>query len=475
MEENEWMLKNGADILSTASQALEHDLCDRCLGRLFGKSGFGLTNLERGRAARIMLALSYELLSSVEGKKDLAISGRLPVHRSKQVEEKSQGSVEEDDGWNRTGTMSLSDYLENDTRGSGCWLCQDVFDSVDEMAAAVLEASRSQEFSSFMIGCRMDPGSLERERVLWERCGPTSAETLKEELNREIGKAYSDIAPEKEFDRSNPEVTFLVDPLFKTVKVSIKPVFIRGRYRKLERGIPQTRWICKSCRGKGCSRCGGKGKMYETSVEEIIGEPVRKTLDGTDFKLHGMGREDVDVLTLGSGRPFVLEITSPKRRSLDLAEETMKINDHGSGKVEVMDLETSERSEIADVKDGTSLKRYRARILVEGEVDEETLKYNISLLAQSPINQRTPWRVSHRRADKVRVRRVHSASANIDREGAITVDLLTDGGLYIKELFHGDEGRTTPSLASLLGLSVKVETLDVLGVLDGERSVMDRG
>jgi len=475
MEDLEWLSKNGVEVLRTASKALEEDICDRCLGRLFGKAGFGLTNQERGKAVRIMLALSHELLSGSKEDSAFPFSGRLPIHPSRRIEQVPKVVAKEDDGWNRTGTLSLSTYLAEEGQTTGCWLCHDVFDSIDEMARSVLEASGSQEFSSFIIGCRMDPGSLERERSLWERAGPTSAETMKEELNREIGKAYSELAPEKEFDRNNPEVTVLGGPLFKTVKVSIKPVFVKGRYRKLVRGIPQTRWICKSCRGKGCPRCDGKGKMYETSVEEIIGEPVMDILNGTDFKLHGMGREDIDVMTLGNGRPFVLEITSPKKRSFDLDAVTAAINMNGKEKVEVIDLEPSQRNEIVDVKDGTSLKRYRARIVVEGEVDEETLKYNISLLAQSPINQRTPRRVSHRRADKVRVRRVHSASVTIDENGAVIVDLLTDGGLYIKELLHGDEGRTDPSLASLLGLPVQVETLDVMDVLDDERSLMDRG
>ena len=100
------------------------------------------------------------------------------------------------------------------------------------------------------------------------------------------------------------------------------------------------------------------------------------------------------------------------------------------------------------------MKRYKARLSFSEVVDEETLIYNISLLAQSPINQRTPRRVSHRRADKVRVRKVHEISATLQKDNTAVVDLLTDGGLYIKELFHGDEGRTDPSLASLLGIDV---------------------
>jgi tRNA pseudouridine synthase 10 len=55
------------------------------------------------------------------------------------------------------------------------------------------------------------------------------------------------------------------------------------------------------------------------------------------------------------------------------------------------------------------------------------------------------------------------------------VEFLTDGGLYIKELLHGDEGRTEPSLSSLLGTKVNVENLDVTGVMDSIENLKDQG
>ncbi|MFB6172251.1 MAG: tRNA pseudouridine(54/55) synthase Pus10, partial [Haloarculaceae archaeon] len=42
-----------------------------------------------------------------------------------------------------------------------------------------------------------------------------------------------------------------------------------------------------------------------------------------------------------------------------------------------------------------------------------------------------------------------------------------EGGLYVKELVSGDEGRTDPSLAGLLGVGATVTALDVLAV-EGE-------
>jgi tRNA pseudouridine synthase 10 len=48
-----------------------------------------------------------------------------------------------------------------------------------------------------------------------------------------------------------------------------------------------------------------------------------------------------------------------------------------------------------------------------------------------------------------------------------TITVHGEGGLYVKELVSGDEGRTEPSLAELLGVDAEVTALDVLDV-EGE-------
>ena len=179
-----------------------------------------------------------------------------------------------------------------------------------------------------------------------------------------------------------------------------------------------------------------------------------------------MGREDVDVLTLGSGRPFILEISSPEVRSLDIDDLFSKINARSVGKVEVLEPRWTDRKEIPDLKSRKVKKRYSARIIFSEKVDEEKLRSALSLLAEGPIKQRTPERVAHRRADFVRERSLHEVDARVLDDGKGEITVLADGGLYIKELLHGDEGRTKPSLASILDLRIEVESLTVLDVLD---------
>jgi tRNA pseudouridine synthase 10 len=80
------------------------------------------------------------------------------------------------------------------------------------------------------------------------------------------------------------------------------------------------------------------------------------------------------------------------------------------------------------------------------------------------IYQRTPERVAHRRADKVRERRVLDIGFVGEQDGRFVAEVLGEAGLYIKELVSGDQGRTHPSLAEILQRPAHVTSLDVLQV-----------
>ncbi|MEM2906597.1 MAG: hypothetical protein QW739_00755, partial [Candidatus Odinarchaeota archaeon] len=57
-------------------------------------------------------------------------------------------------------------------------------------------------------------------------------------------------------------------------------------------------------------------------------------------------------------------------------------------------------------------------------------------------------------------------SVKIKRLSDNKLELVVDcqGGLYVKELVSGDDGRTKPSLSEILGVEAKCIQLDVLNV-----------
>jgi tRNA pseudouridine synthase 10 len=221
------------------------------------------------------------------------------------------------------------------------------------------------------------------------------------------------------------------------------------------------------CRGKGCERCNFTGKMYQTSVQEIVGDPIQAAAEGSDHFFHGMGREDIDARMLGNGRPFVIEIREPKKRNLDLGSLENLINESGKERIEVIGLRTSSRDEVRKIKAASPNKTYRVVVTLHGKVDKAKLNEVLQSFKRTRITQQTPVRVSHRRADMAREREIVDLRLEEIGEGSFTLVLRTEAGTYVKEFVHGDNGRTRPNLSEALGTQCEVRSLDVIEVNDG--------
>jgi tRNA pseudouridine synthase 10 len=399
---DEQHLSAGARILA------QEQPCDHCLGRSFGKVGTGLTNDQRGRAVREALGRP-------------AVAAR------------------------------------------DCSVCEGLFAELDALAALVVRAWESIEFRTFLIGSRVDPDIVAREQALWTLGEPAWGEPVTMELNREVGKRVAVLSPH-EVDVKKPDMTAIVDTRFDTVELQIAPLFVRGRYLKHVRDIPQTRWPCRMCKGRGCATCGLTGKQYQTSVQELIQAAAVDAFHARDADFHGMGREDIDARCLGNGRPFVLELREPRARSVDLAKLEEAINAHAAPRVQVQGLRWSQRDEVARIKAAESVKEYRAVVQFDGPVEEAKLYQALAALRGAAVAQRTPSRVEHRRAMLTRQRSVHDAVVEQVSGSEAVVRIRGAAGLYIKELVSGDGGRTRPNLSELVGTPARVTALDVVGV-----------
>ena len=389
----------GMDLIDDARALLASGpLCDSCLGRPVADRSFGLTNRERGRALRTAVALADD-----------------------------------------------EPFEEPDAE---CWVCEGVCDRFDDLADRVVEALGDTELYTYQVGTRVPPLLEENDRLLREEAGfeADAGEALKTELNREVGRRVgARLGAEVDFRR--PDVQFLLDLAADAVDVQRNSVAVYGRYRKLERDIPQTEW-----------------DKYDESVEELVAPPFLSAFRGTEAVFHGAGREDVDALMLGSGRPFVLEVKRPRRRDADLEELAAQVEETADGKVEVENLTFVTYEMIERVKEHDATKTYRASVEFGEPVEEAAFEAALSELDGATVEQRTPHRVDHRRADRVREREVIRIDGELEDARAATVDVHGEGGLYIKELVSGDEGRTEPSLAGLLGVEATVATLDVVDV-----------
>ena len=490
--------------------------CDFCLGRLGGKKRYEQTIEESGIEIR---------KSVVEGNSHLAnIREEIPL----------------------------------------CTFCENLFEETDLLADIIYDNIAPYEIKRLQLGARFPKDQIEAEDVERKRYAANGSDGLKTGLVAEIARKLNAKLDGVKLVNEKPHVLALIDVLTLTVELDVRAHYIYGRYRKLERGIPQTRWPCRACKGRGCETCNNTGLQYESSVQDLIGNPILASLDATEHSFHGMGREDIDVRCMGRGRPFVIELKEPKIRTCDYSKLQQIVNEQAAGAIEVTDLRSSNRSEVVRIKDTPADKSYTIRfrlqpmneleynvliapldltkvdknsrkrkprrgdkrkdntkplpteiitdtvtfsetelskmkkaeleaICVENKLtktgkkaeliarilsmpspgsacfelpDADTIKSTIMALQGTKLAQRTPDRVAHRRADLIRRREVvnvHEPVVDIMDDGTTEIEftLRCESGTYVKETIHGDNGRTQPSVASLLKAKCEVIWLDV--------------
>ncbi|XP_048457261.1 putative tRNA pseudouridine synthase Pus10 isoform X2 [Rhincodon typus] len=237
------------------------------------------------------------------------------------------------------------------------------------------------------------------------------------------------------------------------IQCSHNSIYVAGRYNKFSRSLPQTPWVID-----------GERKM-ESSVEELIGEPLKKMFKVDSLNFSSSGREDVDVRALGNvttyqqgfmfynslycrqhhlphwllptptpsttipacplyclvkcpghlptviGRPFAIELLNPRRASFspnELKELQQKINS-STDKIQVRDLQIVTREAIGHMKEGEEekTKSYSALIWTEKAIAKNDIDF-LQDLQDLKLDQKTPLRVLHRRPLAVRTRVIHS-------------------------------------------------------------------
>jgi len=396
----------------------EKNLCLHCLGRQFAQLGHGLENYERGAIVKKENNLSEEDFKRENIPEDLAIGGE-------------------------------------------CKYCQGVFEKIEYYTDMVIGSFDRYELETFLIGIRPPEEAVENEELLWEETGIEHTEPLKTELSRLIGKNIEQKA-KISVDFKRPNIMAVVDMREgkDRVELQVNSVLIYGQYNKYSREIPQTEWHCRKCRGRGCDECDWTGKQYPTSVQEEIQEPFVRESKATEAKFHGGGREDVDAKCFGK-REFILELIEPINRKLDLKELTAEVNQE-KDKVEIFEVEYTYKDKIEEVKNTRTDKEYLAKVETDDEITEKDLE-KLKVL-ETTIEQRTPERVTQRRADKVRKRQVYNIETQKTGEKTFDLKVKAEAGTYIKELIHGDKGRTQPSVTGTLETQAKCTQLDIIWV-----------
>jgi tRNA pseudouridine synthase 10 len=413
----------------------QYPLCNHCLGRQFALLIHGVSNESRGSSLKITLTLeAHRLLLSnkKEGNKLLKILA-------------NNGFCEE-------AVKTLEDLGENSSRsGKKCYICDNLFENINEFVEKIADALSEYEFETFLMGIKIPTAIEDREDNLRAEFGIRWGESIRNEFSREIGKKIMKLT-NKQVDYRKPDVVAVIEPFDKKITIQVNPLFVYGRYKKFVKKLPQT-----------------PSDNYKESIEEIITKPLLEMTTGTQATLHAAGRENADARVLGSGRPFIIEIKNPQKRSIDLKELEKRINQKTLDQIEVSNLRLSTNEEVKRLKvKGQAEKVYRALIRFSENIDDQTLENLEKMLSHNEVTQLTPKRTLRYKSERTRIKYVYDVKMNRVEDNLIEMLIRCQGGLYIKELISGDEDRTTPSVSKIAGTPAECIELDVLDVDEGE-------
>lgn len=450
-------------------------LCLECLGRQFSYLGTATDNSARAEALLLQLVMEchYAILQS-EATKKFTIHQRDPLEILKIITLRTRFLPAK-----RLYEKILNSELVDEEKFD-CRLCRNILlpESILKIAESAVEAARGYEFDHFLIGTGVDPTMADKEDEFRARFNLQTGEAFKANLNRLVGKQLNHWWA-KPVQYTSPDLMFVVQ-LHQSrylIDISSNSLFLKARYQKLVRNIPQTRWDCYECHGHKrdrdgniCTVCNGTGLMYPESIESLVGNPVLEEAMGTDVFFHGAGREDFDARCLGEGRPFIVEVRSPKRRYLDFLGLSQKIEQSTEGRIKVTPFELSTKAEVVQYKNLSEFlpKIYQALVYTPVFIDEVEFNAKLKVIQEKIINkvikQRTPNRVVHRRADKTRDKQVFAIEGKFLDPVHCWFEIKTQGGTYIKELISGDEGRTTPSFSAIFERPMTCVELDIIEV-----------
>lgn len=408
-------------LLEAVFRIMKKPVCNNCLGRLVSAqllTGWG--NKERGMVLRSFVAF---LLDSGE-KLNLELSN---FHNFKFV--------------NFKGEIG---------KRKKCYLCGDFFEKeLTKYAQRIVEKMGKYEFETFLIGCKPTAEMVTREEEAFEEIGIEFVERIKDEITRELGKIVSK-RMRKKFDARDPELIAIVDLRDQRISLQVKSLFVYAKYKKFAK-IPQLKSVCPYCRGKGCVKCEGRGKLHPTSVQEIIEKPFKKFTQCKKTKFHAAGREEVDTRCLDF-RPFVLELVKPVKRKIPLKKIKDEVNK--SKKVQISTPRFATKELVRSIKAKRFKITYIASITFSKKLNKEKLK---------EFKKYKSFITQEKRRKKIKRRKIESLKFDVISDRKLSIKIKVQAGTNIAGFIKGDK-KVEPNLPSILENKVRKFSLDILKI-----------
>lgn len=329
--------------------------------------------------------------------------------------------------------------------GRDCFICRGALDRTEALGEVASREARRYQFKTFAVGVSMPSGVQEREDEVRADLKLKGKEGVKAQAARMVAKKVESKL-RKKVDKMKPDLTMLVDFGTETATATTRPLHYYARYTKPS-GISQRRTICGHCGGRGCDVCKGTGFEQSPSVEDLLRRKFSSLTGSERMTFTWIGSEDAQSRVFPPGRPFVVEIKSPVKRSL-----LKKFTTRGrGGRVAVSSGRVLPSKPL-------KLPAFKFRTRIVGTMAAAVPPVALAELRRS--FRRTSVRFD-RPNDRPTSKTVYRVSAK-SRGKKILIDAELDGGLPVKRFVSGE--LVSPSVSEVLKTEVRCRSFDICGV-----------
>lgn len=396
------------DIVNKSIELMKiYPLCDRCLGRMFARLGYGWSNSERGKAIKFLIIMHlHEMLR--------------------------KGFINRDDIKDimiNIGPLSYQLYknlYEDEPSYKRCYLCNDIIeDFIEKASLQVSYRINRYNIRKFLIGIRVSDDTIVKEESIKSQYKLSFGESIKNELKREIGKKVQQIRSESKADFNSPEVVFEISFPDLNIRDQITSLILFGIYKRTIRGI---------------------SVIGPTSFNSILSD-VAKIFGSDEIILHSPKRDEHDFRNLGKGAYIIAEIKKSKVKELN----DRLIKGHNSLiKIENIELKRGQLNNLLTNKKQNRI--YRALIICENDVNDESMDLlnKRNLMIEQTVNRK-------KINGFIREMACYKVFRNV-----IECLISIDDPLYIKEIIDGS--KTNPSVSSILGNKCSLIEGDLLSL-----------
>ena len=320
-----------------------------------------------------------------------------------------------------------------------CYICKNLLDNIEFSYKKIIESTNDYQFSSFLIGVILKPSIIDRDDFIRSKFKIRGIDSVKSDISRELSKKFSK-KTKALLDHQQPELTITINFKKDSIELRSKSIILYGHYTKNSRNLPQKQKSCQSCMGRGCLECSYHGISDFNSVEGRISEFLYDKFCTKQVKITWIGGEDKSSLVTGNGRPFFVQIISPKKRKLHLSK---KIN---LQEVTILGLTQVESMPKESLKFRSKIKLF---IKTKNKIQTNTLK-KLNDIKKSPV--------AIYESSKRNERSIHSVKYQKTQSNSFTLVIEADGGLPIKKFV--DSETVFPNLSDLLETKCSCEEFD---------------